>query len=110
MESRYQYRLSKRAEQELDDILSYIAVELSNPKAAYNWADSFEKAVDEACFFPESGMPIHNEFLSIMEVRKKIIGNYIMYYLPVPEEETIYILRIVYGKRNIDEILRVLDL
>ena len=110
MESKYQYRLSKRAEQELDDILSYIAVELSNPKAASNWADSFEKAVDEACLFPESGMPIHNEFLSIMEVRKKIIGNYIMYYLPVPEEETIYILRIVYGKRNIDEILRVLDL
>lgn len=33
-----------------------------------------------------------------------------MYYLPDIGENIIYILRIVYGKRNLDEILKKLDI
>ena len=51
-----------------------------------------------------------NEFLQIENVRKKLVGNYIMYYLLDIEENIIYILRIVYGKRNLDEILKKLDI
>ena len=34
MESKYQYRLSQKAEADLDGIVSYISVELSNPQEA----------------------------------------------------------------------------
>ena len=57
MESKYQYRLSQKAEADLDGIVSYIAVELSNPQAASDFVD-----------------------------------------------------KLVYGKRNMEEILRELDL
>lgn len=43
-------------------------------------------------------------------VRKKTVGNYILYYLPDAVKQIIFVLRIVYGKRNMDEILRKLDL
>ena len=41
MESKYQYRLSQKAEADLDGIVSYIAVELSNPQAASDFVDTF---------------------------------------------------------------------
>lgn len=110
MGSKFQYRLSWKAEADLDDIVSYIAVELSNPQAASDFVDRLQSAVDEARSFPESGSPVNNEYLSNTEVRKKLVGNYIMYYIPTREEKMIYVIRIVYGKRNMDEILRQLDL
>lgn len=110
MESKYQYRLSQKAEADLDSIVSYIALELLNPQAASNFVDKLEKVIDETCLFPESGSPVNNEFFSDVGVRKKLIGDYVLYYIPVPEEKKIYIARIVYGKRNMDEILRQLNL
>lgn len=110
MESKFQYRLSQKAEADLDDIISYIAEELSNSQAASDFAEKLQSAIDEERSFPESGSPVNNEYLSNTKVRKKQIGNYIMYYLPAIEEKMIYIVRIVYGKRNMEEILRQLDL
>lgn len=110
MESKFKYQLTEKANADLDDIVGYIAVELSNSKAASDFLDELQRIIEEACSFPESGAPVSNEFLSNTKVRKKLIGNYIMYYLPDFEEKNIFILRIVYGRRNMDEILRKLDL
>ena len=49
-------------------------------------------------------------FLQAENMQKKLVGNYIMYYLSDEKEKIIYILRIVYGKRNMDEILKKLDI
>ena len=110
MASKYQYRLSQKAADDLDGIVSYIASELSNPQAAADFLGRLEKVIDEIRSFPESGAPVNNEFLSNTNLRKKTVGSYLLYYLSVPETETVYIVRIVYGKRNMDEILRQLDL
>ena len=64
---------------------------------------------EAARMFPESGTPVENEYLPYTGVRKKLIGNYILYYLPQMSSKTITVLRILYGKRNIDEIIRQLD-
>ena len=110
MASKFGYRLTKRAESDLDGIVSYIAVELANPQAASDFVDKLKDNIDEARAFPESGSLVDNEFLQLDNLRKKLIGNYIMYYLPDIGENIIYILRIVYGKRNLDEILKKLDI
>lgn len=110
MASKYQYRLSQKAADDLDGIVSYIASELSNPQAAADFLSRLEKMIDEIRSFPESGAPVNNEFLSNTKLRKKTVGSYLLYYLSVPETETVYIVRIVYGKRNMEEILRQLDL
>ena len=110
MASKYQYRLSQKAADDLDGIVSYIASELSNPQAAADFLSRLEKVIDEIRSFPESGSYVHNEFLSNAKLRKKPVGSYLLYYLSVPETETVYIVRIVYGKRNMEEILRQLDL
>ena len=110
MASKFGYRLTKRAESDLDGIVSYIAVELANPQAASDFVDKLQDNIEEARAFPESGSLVHNEFLQLESVRKKMVGNYIMYYLPDMREKIIYILRIVYGKQNITEIHIKLDI
>ncbi|MBO5094780.1 MAG: hypothetical protein J6C33_10550 [Lachnospiraceae bacterium] len=57
----------------------------------------------------ESGSSVVNEFVPDTEIRKKLAGNYIMYYLPDFEKKMIFVLRIIYGRRSMDEILRQLD-
>lgn len=110
MASKFGYRLTKRAESDLDGIVSYIAVELSTPQATSDFVDKLKDNIDETRAFPESGSPVDNEFLQVENLRKKLIGNYIMYYLPDMREKIIYILRIVYGKQNITEIHIKLDI
>lgn len=72
--------------------------------------DKLQGAIEEARSFPESGSLIIYEFIPNTEVRKKLAGNYIMYYLPDSDEKMIFVLRIVYGRRNMDEILRQLNI
>lgn len=108
MESKFQYQLSQKAVADLDDIVSYIAVELSNPQAASDFMNTLQKAIEEARLFPESGTPVINEYLQDTEVRKKRVDNYTLYYLADSAEKMIYVIRIVYGRRNMDEILRQL--
>lgn len=109
MASKFGYRLTQKAESDLDGIVSYIAVKLLNPPAASDFVNKLQENIEEARNFPESGSLIYNDFLQAENVRKKLVGNYIMYYLPDTREKIIYILRIVYSKRNMDEILKKLD-
>lgn len=110
MAFKFGYRLTKIAESDLEGIVSYITVDLANPQAAANFVDKLQNTIEETRAFPESGSLVHNEFLQVENVRKKLVGNYIMYYLPDIEENIIYILRIVYGKRDLDEILKKLGI
>ena len=96
----YNYRFTDSAEEDLDDILSYISVQLQNGKAAAAFYANLESAVKDVCHFPESGSLADNEFIMCENVRRKYIGNYIMYYLPDDEKSMISILRIIYKHRD----------
>ena len=110
MACEFVYRLTGKAEADLDNILSYVSVQLSNPQAAAAFLEKLQDAISEACSFPESGSPVDNEFLPSKAIRKKQVGNYIVYYFPDEKAETVNILRILYGRRNLDEILREMNL
>lgn len=110
MTSKFGYRLTKRAESDLDGIVSHLAVELANPQDASDFVDKLQDNIEEIRAFPENGSRVDNEFLQVENIRKKLIGNYIMYYLPDTGEKIIHILRITYSKQNITEILKKLDI
>ncbi len=105
MDSKYSYLFSEKAETDLNDIIRYIAVTLSNPAAASAFIDSLLAVIDDTCLFPPSGALPENEFISDIGIRKKPVGNYIVYYLPDESNSRIIFLRILYGRRNLSEIL-----
>ena len=109
MESNFQYQLSLKAKADLEHIVSYIAINLSNPKAASKFIDKLNNTIDVIYSFPESEIAIDNTFITKENVRMKTIDHYNLYYLPYLEEKMIYVLRILYNKRNISEILLQLE-
>lgn len=108
MESKYSYRFTKKAEQDLDEILNYISVDLVNPAAAQNLGRKIFEKIDMIRMFSDSGAPVDNEFFADKTVRKLSVDNYVIYYKTYYEEKAISIIRIVYGKRNLDEILKTM--
>lgn len=105
MVSKLKSKFTNKAESDLDEIIRYIKVDLANPIAASNFIDCLLKSIDEIERFPESGSLVNNEYLIAKNVRKKLINNYIMFYVYDDENKIIYILRIIYGKRDISEII-----
>ena len=108
MEYKYSYRFTEKAEQDFDEILRYISVDLANPIAAQNLGRKMFEKIDVVRAFPDSGAPIDNEFLSDKAIKKLLVDNYIIYYKAHYDEKIISIVRIVYGKRNLDEILKTI--
>jgi len=109
MTSNYQYNFTKKAETDLDEILSYISIELSNPDAAASFLKDLQAVLASICSVPKIGRIVDNEFLPNREIRKSLVGNYVLYYLPDIKEKRIYVLRILYGRRNLDELVREIN-
>lgn len=106
MEFKFSYSFTAKAEQDLDEIMHYIAVELSNPAAAKRLFDKIFDCIDTLRQFPDSGSLVENEFLTEKSVRRAIVDNYIIYYIADETQNKINIIRIAYGKRNTDGIFR----
>ena len=109
MSSNYRYHFTKKAETDLDEILSYISIELSNPDAAASFLKDLQTVLTSICSVPKIGRIVENEFLPDKEIRKSLVGNYVLYYLPDTEEKSIYVLRILYSRRNLDELVREIN-
>lgn len=108
MEYKYSYRFSERAEQDFDEILRYISIDLANPAAAQKLGRKMFEQIDMVRAFPKPVAPVDNEFLSDKAVRKLLVDNYVIYYKAHYDEKIISIIRIVYGKRNLDEISKTI--
>ena len=109
MASEYTYKFTERAEQDFDEILNYITEELKNPDVAIKLGRKIFENIETICAYPETGMLVDNEYLSDKQVRRILVDNYIVYYKPIATDETVYILRIVYGYRNLDASVRTID-
>ena len=93
MDCEYHFALTQRAKQDVRQNVGYIRNEL-------------DKCIERLCIFPESGKLVFDEYLPGIHVRRKIVGKYILFYQVLKEEKVIRILRIVYGRRDMDEVLK----
>ena len=108
MTFKFDYKLTRKAETDLDETIAYIAVTLANPKAAADFLDKLTQIISELRSFPESGEKVVNDFWADNRVRKRLVGNYVLYYLPDFDEKRIYILRIVFVGRDMEQVIKKL--
>lgn len=106
MENKFSFHLVPQARLDFYNIGKYIAEELQNPKAAYDFEDKFFEKVDVLTRFPLSGQLVDNKHNTDNDLRKIIVGSYIIFYKPMDKIKTIVIIRIIHGSRNIDKVLR----
>ncbi len=103
---KYVFVLTEIAEADIDEAFEYIAADLSNPDAASAFADELEEKPDELCKAPKTGHIIENEYLKRNDIRRILVGSFIAYYLIDGEKKNIVVLRVVYGKRDQNKILK----
>ncbi len=98
---KYQIRLLKAAEEDLTEIISFIAAD--NPIAANTIADKIEKNIELLSENPLIGRIPRDEDIKNLGYRYIIVQNYIVFY--AIEERTILIHRILHGARNYKSLL-----
>ena len=101
------YKFSPKALQDLEGILDYIQNELCNEKASEDLAIKMFEAIDVASKLPESGMKVDNEYIVDKTLRYLLVDNYKVFYKHDKKNNQLIIVRILYGKMNIDKILKM---
>jgi addiction module RelE/StbE family toxin len=90
--------VSPEAVNDLREIQQYIAAQLDAPVAAQKLVSRILKSMRGLADFPESG-PNLSSILNIeTDYRFQVCGNYLIFYRV--EKQIIYIIRILYGKRD----------
>ncbi len=103
---KYGYVLTEKAEADINETFEYIAFDLSNADAAEAFIDEFESIINETCKAPKTGRRVDNEYLKRDDVYRFLVNNYIAYYLIDEATHNVVVLRVVYGGRDQDRILK----
>lgn len=84
-----------------NQILDYLE-EVAGIRVAENCSTRFEQTIDRLVYFPESGSP--RRTLGV-NTRIAIVQPYLLVYDFVPGDDTLTLLRILHGRRNITRAL-----
>ena len=106
MSNKYTVIYSPEARNDLRTIYSYIRNVLKEPKPAKEQSVRIRDQIKTLDTFPERNTSVDWEPWLSMGMRKMPIDNYVIFYLTDNETFAVNIIRIVYGGRNISEILK----
>lgn len=96
-------QFSPQAISDLQEIKAYITEELCNEQAAVNTIARITKRIRTLAAFPESGASLSSIVGFETDYRFLVCGNYTAFYRV--EDTTVYIVRVLYGRRNFMQIL-----
>lgn len=105
-EKRYKVWYSLPAKTDLKAIYRYIAVELRAGSTAKRQTDRIRKEIKELNLFPEKFPAVDWEPWSSENVRKMPVDNFIVYYRVIHEDQSVEVVRIFYGGRDIENLMK----
>ena len=100
MDDIYSIKITEQAENQLSEIMTYIAEELCAPNAALNLISKLEKAMGDLEVFPERHPLIDEEPWKFQGIRKMIVNNFLMYYWTDKKNKEVQVLAVLYYRRN----------
>jgi plasmid stabilization system protein ParE len=101
----YQVEFLPIAKKDIDEVIYYVANNLRNLSAAKNLSNSFIDGVNSILVFP-FGVPIYKTFNKLKnEYRCIKIKNFLMFYTINEKDKKITIVRVLYQKMDINNIL-----
>ena len=96
----YSVQHSQSSEEDLLDILRYIATELREPSIALRMLDTIDAAIESLSTMPHRCPLVDDKRLADMGFRKLNIKNYIAFFTIDEMAETVCIERILYARRD----------
>ena len=105
----YTVQITSRAETDLREIYEYIAYELLSPPTAARQLQRLEEEILSLDQMPNRypaypDEPWHSRGLRVMSV-----DNYLVFYIPDDAAQTVSVLRVMYGGRDIGSQLETLE-
>lgn len=101
----YNIEISEFAQNDLKELFIYIKNQLLEPIIALKLIDKIEAQFLTLETMPKRHSIIDSEPFRTNQIRKFPIENYIAFYTVSDDVKTIYIVRILYGRRNWLEIM-----
>lgn len=96
----YKLFITQDAYKDIDEIISYIVNVLKNPIAADNFLSEIEDNFNAVADNPEMYAYCTDKKLRNDGYRKFMVKNYIVFYRADKEENIVYIMRVIYGRRD----------
>ena len=100
---KYELEYSKIALKDLEDIMTYISINLQNPIAAENFAKEYDRKVNERRYNPLA-------FSKYQDNKKRkniyytlLVKNYTVFY--IVKSDTMKIHRVIYSRRNFQKLI-----
>lgn len=93
------------AKSDIDNIIHYIAINLQNKSAAKKLAESFIDGANSILNFPYGSSIYQPIGILKNEYRSIRIKNFLMFYTIDEKEKLVIVVRVLYQKRNINNIL-----
>ena len=97
----FEVEFSEQGKSDLDEIIRYISEELLSPQAAQKFYSAVNEKLVLLQSFPYLYPLYHDDRLVDEDFHFVTIGNYLMFYIVDDDKAIVSIARILYGRRNI---------
>lgn len=101
----YFVRISDQAEKDLRSIFEYIAFELQSVQNAVGQLDRLETAIASLSEMPERWIRYDKEPWFSRGLRRMVVDNYLVFYIPDKDDRMVTIIRVMYGRMDVDRVL-----
>ena len=99
----YSVKIAAEADNDLRSIYEYIAFELKSAENAISQLDRLEQSILKLNEMPERYKLYENEPWKSKGLRMMPVDNFIVFYIPDNEKNTVTVIRVMYGGRNIEK-------
>ncbi|MZQ99361.1 MAG: type II toxin-antitoxin system RelE/ParE family toxin [Acidaminobacter sp.] len=103
--NRYIIRLTPIAEQDIQEISDYIAVELKNELPAIDFLEKLEYQILRLEEFPLSCELVNDKLLRLKKYRKLLVNNNLVFYVVDEKKLEVDIVRVLYALRSYMDLL-----
>ena len=100
MKEKYEVEVTPQAQEQLDEIVRYVAVELHAPKSALDLLDKLEKKIASLERFPARIALTEDEPWRSQGVHKMVVKNHLVYFWSDETERKVFIAAVVYARRD----------
>lgn len=106
MSQLFHIHYSSKAFNDLRNIYAYIAFQLQAPETAKRQIERIQEKICSLDFMPEKYALVEWEPWKSQNTHRVPIDNFVIFYIVYPNIKELTILRILYGKQNIEQILK----
>lgn len=96
----YTVKMSAHATQQILEAVSYISKSLREPETAKRWTTYLQKEISALDRMPARYPLTDQEPWRSKGIRRMMVKSFIVYYLILEDDKTVWITAVIYGRRD----------